>query len=155
MVLSNSLFLSIFCFVALLVGSLMPSSIKAAMHITNNHHLLHPAIHIACFALFAFFIATLGKSFPKRLLSLFASVSFGIILELLEVVAHHQPLEFSDMRSDAIGSIIGFIACLCAQRVANSTQFEKTNPIEVRFAKQQNGSHPGSPSPIAQSITKL
>jgi hypothetical protein len=87
-------------------------SLKLALHITYSHPFIHPALHLASFAIFAVLLTVLANSPTLRWVALFAAILFGSILELLEHLIYHQPLELSDIRLDGYGAAFGFLAYL-------------------------------------------
>jgi hypothetical protein len=99
---------------ALLVGSVLPNFLKVTLHTTANHRIIHPALHIFCFAVLAALLGASVRS-ANRLIVLFPAAAFGILLELLEHLVSRQMIETKDIKLDAGGAILGalFVTLAC------------------------------------------
>ena len=101
--------------VALLFGlavfaiSALPTQTKHALHFQGA---LHPWLHVLSFAVLAFLLLSSTRSDLVRVLFILLLLGFGYATEANESRKDGWAIETKDVRSDAIGVLLGAVAGL-------------------------------------------
>lgn len=94
---------------ALVVGaigvlSFLSPRTKVLLHTKGR---LHSWGHLFAFGIAAFALLSTSRSRQTRILLLFATLMFGLLIEVGQHVVYRTPLEISDMLVDALGVLLG------------------------------------------------
>ncbi len=85
------------------VGSLMPEAAKRALG-TNASVLWHQCYHFASFGSAALILSLIAPTAPKRVAAFLSVVALGLLLESLQHAIWHNPMEWWDVRDDALAA---------------------------------------------------
>ncbi len=113
---AKSLSVALACLLlAVAIGSFLPPKAKLILH---SHGHFHYWGHLAIFGIVAFLAVQAATSPPRKVISVFACILFGLALEIGQRFVFHSPMEWKDVLVDVIGVTAGTLLAWMTTRFA-------------------------------------